>query len=88
MSKGDAVTINYGADKSNAFLLEAYGFSTPANLADRLPWPWIQPSETDFADLQADSRKLDTISLEVLESLGVHMDSESAGVHCSMHVSL
>lgn len=83
MSQGDEVSINYGADKSNLLLLEAYGFAIPANLADRLPWSWTKQCR-DFADVRDDLAKLDSTYIRVLESLGVHLGHIAAGMqsHC------
>ena len=77
MAQGDEVTINYGADKSNVLLLEAYGFATPANLADWLPWPWRRWG--GFADVHADLDKVDGTCKRVLESFGLQLHTPSPG---------
>lgn len=78
MARGDEVTINYGADKSNVLLLDAYGFTTPANLADRLPWGWRRWGV--FADVLTDLNNLDGTCARVLESLGVQLDTLCTGM--------
>jgi hypothetical protein len=82
ISQGDEVTINYGEDKSNGLLLEAYGFAVSANLADRLPCAWNKPCR-DFSDSSADLLSLDPAFVAVLAARGVHIGNVAAGVHTS-----
>lgn len=89
MSKGDWVTINYGADKSNALLLESYGFATPASLADRLPWKWRQQQYSAFADMAQfakDVQRLDANCISVLETRGIDTSTICSGV-CVLYIS-
>lgn len=78
VEEGEEITINYGADKSNQLLLEAYGFPVTANVSDRLPLG--QPGRwRDFADTSKDLQLLDEVATAVLATAGIHLDTSSSG---------